>query len=825
MSISLTKSWKGWRKGPDTRNGHRQHLLKGLLICALILAVVGMSTTGMAADPKESFFRAQTCYENLREHPKKQKYRSNWFPCIEKFRSVYNLDPDGQWAPAGLYMTGKLYLELHKKSFLGSDLKEAEDLFRRITLRFPKSQYSQKATAALETLSRSGSKKKMKLPTVAPADSPYGQAQAAYAKLKQSPRRQKYRENWFTVIRKFESVYKHDPHGPAAAAALYTTGELYLGLSQKSFLTSDRREARDVFKRVVSRFDGSPYAEKAQKQLAAFEKKSGSRPAPKQTPAKQASQTDSQRDFNNAEKSYRSLAKSKKRSKYRDQWKRVIGNYQKIADRDPEGPWAAAGLFRAGECYLELHRHSFLVADQERGLDLLAQVVKGYPRSRYSPKATAILIKKGREVPTAVASAPVGVKSVSPQPGTDAIAQQIFKANTESKTGRELLATKVSPGIATVTGLRYWSNPSYTRIVIDADSDTTYTHRLLKKDASLNKPQRLFVDLKKARLDRGTRRKIPINDNLLSDARAGQYNKDTVRVVVDIKSFKTYKIFPLKNPFRIVIDVRGQDQKTKIVSRPAIKIKMNGKVPAGAIARQFSLGVSRIVIDPGHGGKDYGARGYYKGVHEKNVALQISKKLANKIRKQLGCEVLMTRTTDKYLTLEERTAFANTKNADLFISIHTNAIKDKRAYGIETYFLNLATDDEAIRVAAFENATSTKNISDLQTILTDLMQNAKINESSRLAGNVQDFLTKNLKIHYKQVRSKGVKQAPFYVLLGAQMPSVLIETSFISNPRECKRLTNPRYQDRLCDGIIKGIRGYIKEINPTAYRGKAGKKG
>ncbi len=825
MSISLTRSLKGWRKVPDTRNGHRHRLFKSLLICVLILAAVGMGTTGMAADPKESFFRAQACYENLRDHPKKQKYRSNWFPCIEKFRSVYNLDPDGQWAPAGLYMTGKLYLELHKKSFRTSDLKEAEDLFRRITLRFPKSQYSRKAAAALETLARSGSKKKMKLPAAAPTDSPYGQAQAAYTKLKKSPRRQKYRENWFAVIRKFESVYKHDPHGPAAAAALYTTGELYLGLSKKSFLTADRREARDIFTRVVSRFDGTPYAEKAQKQLTAFEKKSGSRPVAKQTSAKTVATKGFERDFSNAEKSYRSLVKSKKRSKYRDQWKRVIGNFTEIVDRDPEGPWAAAGLFRAGECYLELHRRSFLSADREKGLDLLAQVVKEHPRSQYSPKASAILVKKGRKVPTPVASAPVGVKPVSPQPGSDAIAQQIFKANTESKTGRELLATKVSPGFATVTGLRYWSNPSYTRIVIDADRDTTYTHRLLKKDASLKKPQRLFVDLKKARLDRGTRRKIPINDNLLSDARAGQYKKDTVRVVVDIKSFKTYKIFPLNNPFRIVIDVRGQDQKTKIVSRPAGKIKINGKVPPGAIARQFSLGVSRIVIDPGHGGRDYGARGYYKGVHEKNVVLQISKKLANKIRKQLGCEVLMTRTTDKYLTLEERTAFANTKNADLFISIHTNAIRDKRAYGIETYFLNLATDDEAIRVAAFENATSTKNISDLQTILTDLMQNAKINESSRLAGNVQDLLTKNLRTHYKKVRNKGVKQAPFYVLLGAQMPAVLIETSFISNPRECKRLTNPRYQDRLCDGIIKGIRGYIKEINPTAYRGKPGKKG
>jgi N-acetylmuramoyl-L-alanine amidase len=177
----------------------------------------------------------------------------------------------------------------------------------------------------------------------------------------------------------------------------------------------------------------------------------------------------------------------------------------------------------------------------------------------------------------------------------------------------------------------------------------------------------------------------------------------------------------------------------------------------------------------------------------------------------------MTRNSDRYLTLEERTAIANTKNADLFISIHTNSSKYRKAYGFETYFLNLATDDDAILVAARENATSTKNISDLQTILNDLMQNAKINESSRLAGHIQESIKNRMKKKYSKIRSKGVKQAPFYVLLGAQMPAVLIETFFISNSRECKRLTNLKYQDYLCDAIVDGIRNYIKETHPMAF--------
>jgi N-acetylmuramoyl-L-alanine amidase len=267
-----------------------------------------------------------------------------------------------------------------------------------------------------------------------------------------------------------------------------------------------------------------------------------------------------------------------------------------------------------------------------------------------------------------------------------------------------------------------------------------------------------------------------------------------------------------------VIDVWGKSGRKKSRPKPPVTASpKSDKLPASALAKQLALGVSRIVIDPGHGGRDYGAPGYLKGVHEKDVVLQISRRLAKKIREELKYNVYLTRSSDQFLTLEERTAIANTQNADLFISIHTNSHRDRRAHGIETYFLNLATDDDAIRVAAMENATSTKNISDLQTILSDLMQNAKINESSRLAGYVQTSMVKHLQSkRYSRIRDKGVKQAPFYVLLGAQMPAILVETSFISNPRECKRLTNPRYQERLCEAIINGIRTYIRETSPTA---------
>ncbi|MBU4462421.1 MAG: N-acetylmuramoyl-L-alanine amidase [Proteobacteria bacterium] len=491
-----------------------------------------------------------------------------------------------------------------------------------------------------------------------------------------------------------------------------------------------------------------------------------------------------------AEACYSNLCESPQKQKYRHNWLNCIEKFQAVYRHDPSGPWAAAGLYMSGKLYQELYKRSYKKLDKKEALDLFERIVKRFPKSRYKYKAG------------------MAIRALSMP-----MVQKIASIKTEKKQKRDKKTTKGNTSnlekLSTVTGLRFWSNPNYTRIVIDADRETSYAHRLLRKDPSIKKPQRLYVDLKSSILGKTTEKRIPINDDLLSDTRAGQHTSDSVRVVIDIKSFKTYKIFSLKNPFRIVIDVWGKDTGTTY--------KADSKLIPSALAKQLALGVNRIVIDPGHGGPDYGAPGYLKGVHEKSVVLNIGKKLAKKIREKLGCEVIMTRNGDKYLTLEERTAIANTKNADLFISLHTNAAGNRRACGIETYFLNLATDDDAILVAARENATSTKNISDLQTILSDLMQNAKINESSRLAYHVQDAMHKHMKKKYSRIKNKGVKQAPFYVLLGAQMPSILIETSFISNSRECKRLIDSKYQNHLCDAIVKGIRSYIKETNPTAF--------
>jgi N-acetylmuramoyl-L-alanine amidase len=631
----------------------------------------------------------------------------------------------------------------------------------------------------------------------ATAKEKYLLAEKYFRRLQKNPGHQKYRDKWLFCINKFQDVYRHDPEGPWAAAGMFKSGELYYELYKRSLKKSDKTEALDTFERIIKRYPKSRYRKKAEDALQEIQQKSKLKTKPETKP-----KTNIQaQKYRQAESCYENLLNSPSHQKYRDKWLACIDKYQQAYEANPAGEFAAECMYQRGALYADLYKRSYKKSDKSNALKFLNDIIRSYPSSSYRHKADKKIMALTGQKPTTA----------------DEIAQIIEQSpkeySSQGNTG------SAAPGSqATVKGLRHWSNPSYTRIVIDADAESPYQHRLLKRDPSINKPQRLYVDLSNSRLGKHIEKVVPINDNLLSNVRAGQHTENTVRVVVDIKSFETYKIFSLRNPFRIVIDVWGtsvasSSKQGQPLSRPPSNDR---EMPPGALAKQLALGVSRIVIDPGHGGRDYGAPGYYKGVHEKMVVLEIAKRLAKKIRETLHCEAILTRKSDIYLTLEERTAIANTQNADLFISIHTNSAKDRRAFGIETFFLNLATDNEAIMVAARENATSAKNISDLETILNDLMQNAKINESSRLAAFVQKTLYTHLKGSYSSIKSKGVKQAPFYVLLGAQMPAILIETSFISNPRECKRLTNAHYQDQLCEAIVKGIQRYIQETNPTA---------
>ncbi len=635
--------------------------------------------------------------------------------------------------------------------------------------------------------------------TGTPANKLYFKAEAGYQSLRSDAAKQKYRSYWMACIRQFEAVYKQDPNGPWAAAGLYRTGELYTELYKHSYNSADIESAEKIFHRIIRDFPSSAYRTKAEKALKEL---------PETAPRQKSKSDDgvAKKQYFAAESAYNEFKDDAAKKKYRSYWMNCIQQFHAVYQKDPSGPWAAAGLFMEGQLYEGLYRYSRRSADLDQAKAVYQKIVDQYNTSAYSDRARDALMK-------------IAIAEGNTASGSDA-AQKSVAADSRDRPEKAESPPEPSPsGPATVTGIRYWSNPEYTRVVVDMNKETDFQNNLLKKDPRIHqKHQRLYVDLKDCRLGKDIDKKIPINDSLLKDVRAGQYTPGTVRVVVDIKSFDNYNIFSLNNPFRIIIDVHGKTEEPAEKPEAVPTFSSHGKESKNvSIARQLALGVRRIVIDPGHGGKDHGAPGALHGVCEKEVTLKIAKDLARRMRKQLHCQVILTRQTDRYLTLEERTAIANTKKADLFISIHANASTDANAYGIETYYLNLTTDNESIAVAARENATSKKNISELQEILNDLMRNAKINESSRLATYVQNAVCKRLSKHYSQIDDRGVKRAPFYVLLGARMPSILIETSFITNKRECRRLINRNYENQLCEGIIAGVKRYIKAIRPTAF--------
>jgi N-acetylmuramoyl-L-alanine amidase len=536
-----------------------------------------------------------------------------------------------------------------------------------------------------------------------------------------------------------------------------------------------------------------------------------------------------------ADRCREALYRSNKDMRYRDRWSKCLDLYEAVYTKYPGTDEAARALYQSARMLTRLYPYSGRKEDLDKALDLCRRLSEGYPTHRLADDAQYMIGEIVYEYKKDLTQAYVEFLKVEVRfPGgdmrpaarkmLDRIALDLDKKEEEKRA-----AEASAPGspLVSVTDVRHWSTPTYTRVVIDLDNPTKYTHHILKPEPDNNTPRRLYVDIEKAKVSAEIDSQIPIGDGLLQRARAGQYTPDSVRVVLDTESLGEYKVFHLYDPFRIVVDVKRQEEESPAPPPSVIKAKpprvqkgvRKAEKPgtSASLAKQLGLNVRRIVIDPGHGGKDPGC--YISGrIEEKDVVLSLAKVVAEKIRHAVGCEVYLTRTDDVFLPLERRTAIANMKKADLFISLHINAHRQSSIRGIETYFLNVTTDESAVTVAARENATSEHNISDLQKILNDLMLNTKIHESSRLAHEVQKGMLRQVKSRFKLVRDLGVKQAPFYVLIGAEMPAILVETGFITNPSERQRLLTHSYQETLADGIASGIKRYIQGIEEV-YQG------
>lgn len=564
---------------------------------------------------------------------------------------------------------------------------------------------------------------------------------------------------------------------------------------------------------------------------------------------------------------FEAVLQDEKRAASRAEWRKVEQAFQATLAVNPKGPSAARALFYLGRVHEELGLRSKMKTDFLKAETWFGKALSRFPQHEVAPdcllhraevrKRLGKLDAAREDLETILAKwrkseakpkAKALLAELDKPAARKAEAKSEPKSEAKKKVEEEREAEppksgeKSSPGPATSGGgqlqeVRYTSSDDYTRVVLELANETKYRYQLLEPLPGKERPHRLYVDMPGTKVAKGVQPNVQVADGILRNIRSSQKDADTARVVLDFHELQDYKVFYLNNPFRIVIDVfapaaaaRPKEKareiveeeepapapltaKEKLARRKALKLspKERRKVAEGLI-EQLGLTVRTIMLDPGHGGHDPGARG--NALMEKDVNLKFAKLLGGML-KEKGFRVIYTRTKDVFVALEQRTAMANVQKADLFLSIHVNAHRDPSVHGLETYNLNLARNQDAVRVAARENAVDPKHISDLQVILTDLMLHSKRKESTDLAHDVQDQAVNRMRAKWS-LTDHGVREAPFYVLMGAKMPSVLVELGYLTNKAEASRLRSDTYLHALARGIVDGILAYKHNIERYA---------
>lgn len=391
-----------------------------------------------------------------------------------------------------------------------------------------------------------------------------------------------------------------------------------------------------------------------------------------------------------------------------------------------------------------------------------------------------------------------------------------MNADTPAPVGaRKAIRSRKRAGIpalppALVRDLRLKSTSDSTRLVLDLQRNVTFTQ------SRQNNPDRVIIELQNSRLSKTARSKIA-DKTFPSTIAIRQPHSRSVTVTLNLDSINDYKLLPLNRPARLVVDLfnrmDGDMGPTATVSSPP----PSASIPAIRSAqRPAKEEVSLIVVDPGHGGKDPGAIGR-GGTAEKDITLQVGLRLRDLIARHLGKQVLMTRGRDVFVELEDRAKFANSKDADLFVSIHVNSHPQRATKGLEVYHFGEASDRRALALAARENGTPIEDTGvGWQYLVADLLTTRKVQESLELAWSTKQAMVAHLNDHYDVV-DHGVKTAPFYVLLHTAMPSILAEIAFITNPTEERLMQSDAFLTRMAEAIFQGVKAYVYPLQ-TALR-------
>jgi N-acetylmuramoyl-L-alanine amidase len=423
-------------------------------------------------------------------------------------------------------------------------------------------------------------------------------------------------------------------------------------------------------------------------------------------------------------------------------------------------------------------------------------------------------------------------------------------SSTDFRVTRIALKQPALPAAAvTIQAVRNWTEKNATRIAVDMNAAVPY--RVFQAE---NGKQITVIFFGAHPSESLISDSVPLRqDAIIRSIRASALTGNQAELVVELNHPATFSSFTLSNPARIILDVRaaGQGGSSPVLARtvrvptaaePAMHIQARTpprhESPATAVpndeetatvngipqeiglpsssapdeqhsmTRVLGLRIRRIAIDAGHGGHDSGTLGP-GGLEEKDIALDIALRLGHLLHQRLGADVVYTRRRDVFVPLGQRTAIANRAHADLFLSIHANSSSDPEVRGVETYFLNFTASPDALQVAARENATSNRSVHELSALVRKITLSDKIDESREFAGDVQQSLYDGLAFGNYGLKNRGVKQAPFAVLIGANMPSILAEISFLTNPADANELARAGYRERLAEALYIGVAKYV----------------
>jgi N-acetylmuramoyl-L-alanine amidase len=498
----------------------------------------------------------------------------------------------------------------------------------------------------------------------------------------------------------------------------------------------------------------------------------------------------------------------------------MVAEYEDLADRYPRSGYSDNALHRAAVLSADAFWQVGEESDRRAALRLFKALGQRFPKSSLNQQVAQHTARlEGAPLPAPAPAAP--------------------PAAIETKA----VAAPEDRPTATLQAIRRDMLPEGLRVTLELEREAAFYEERLEG------PPRVFIDLQNTRTQAELRdATLGFPDGLVRQIRVGRQQGGVTRVVLDLRETVRHSVYALYNPYRIVVDVERAGSTPAVVAAAAptkakeepgaswtappaptpAAVPTTGPSPAPAaeprppaaastnrngsfsLSRQLGLGISRVVIDAGHGGHDPGAR--VKGLNEADLTLDVAVRLEKLLLGVPGVEVVMTRRTDVFIPLEERTAIANRAEADLFLSIHVNASETSRARGIETYFLNFAPNPEAEAIAARENAGSAKTMHDLPDIVKAIALNNKIDESRDFATLVQNAMITRIKKAQPEVKNLGVKQAPFMVLIGATMPSVLAEISFITNRQEAALLKQQNYRQAIAEALFAGISKYQKSL-------------